>query len=185
MKHKLATRSDSELMLEKSFGVERRETPEFTGYVTRVDIHKAKRQAVMRHEEHAWLIIDDHYKWIQFFPEHSASTVTLMMDDRDRIVIRYIDICLAHGIDPDTGIPWYDDLYLDIVVTPEGTVYPAGRGRVGRSTKRRQNHARAARFCLAGSETHYTGDLAGNQPVSDRIMIKAENSAQFFFSLKD
>lgn len=123
MKHKLATRNDSELMLEKSFGVERRETLEFTGYVTRVDIHKAKRQAVMRHEEHAWLIIDDHYKWIQFFPHDSASTVTLMMDDQDRIVIRYIDICLAHGIDPDTGIPWYDDLYLDIVVTPEGTVH--------------------------------------------------------------
>lgn len=123
MKRKSAARTDSQLMLEKSVHIKRRDTAAFTGYVTQVAIRKAKQQAMMRHEEHAWRIIDDNYTWKQFFPEHSASTVTLMLNEQDSLIIRYIDICLGHGVDPETGIPWYDDLYLDIVVTPEGTVH--------------------------------------------------------------
>ena len=31
----------------------------------------------------------------------------------------YIDICLQHGIDAG-GIPWWDDLFLDVIVFPNG-----------------------------------------------------------------
>lgn len=42
-----------------------------------------------------------------------------MFDPDGRVVQWYIDICARHGVDA-RGVPWYDDLYLDIVVSPAG-----------------------------------------------------------------
>jgi len=40
-----------------------------------------------------------------------------MVDATGVVVQWYIDICASHGVDAD-GIPWFEDLYLDIVVLP-------------------------------------------------------------------
>ncbi len=37
------------------------------------------------------------------------------------IVQWYIDICYRNGI--ENGVPWMDDLYLDIIVLPTGEVF--------------------------------------------------------------
>lgn len=67
-------------------------------------------------------IVDDGYKWVQHFPEHASYVLTSVYDEKDRIVQWYIDICKTQGI-TETGIPWYDDLYLDIVMLPSGGIY--------------------------------------------------------------
>jgi predicted RNA-binding protein associated with RNAse of E/G family len=38
-----------------------------------------------------------------------------MFDDQGEIVEWYIDVCKHQGV-TDQGVPWFDDLYLDIVV---------------------------------------------------------------------
>ena len=44
------------------------------------------------------------------------------MFDRDGNVVQwYLDICQRHGIDAE-GIPWFEDLYLDVVASLAGTV---------------------------------------------------------------
>lgn len=48
-------------------------------------------------------------------------SVTTMFDDRDNIIQWYFDITKQNSID-ENGQPFYDDLYLDIVVFPSGEV---------------------------------------------------------------
>lgn len=43
------------------------------------------------------------------------------MDEDEKILLWYIDMIAAQGIDAD-GIPYFDDLYLDLVVYPDGTI---------------------------------------------------------------
>ena len=44
-----------------------------------------------------------------------------MMDENEKVLLWYIDMIAKQGIDAD-GVPYFDDLYLDLVVYPDGTV---------------------------------------------------------------
>lgn len=44
-----------------------------------------------------------------------------MMDENDEVLVWYIDMIAKQGIDVD-GVPYFDDLYLDLVVYPDGTI---------------------------------------------------------------
>jgi len=44
-----------------------------------------------------------------------------MMNADNEILLWYIDMIAAQGIDAE-GIPYFDDLYLDLVVYPDGTI---------------------------------------------------------------
>lgn len=59
---------------------------------------------------------DSGYYWTQYFPEGKAYAVTLMQNDSNEVVQAYIDIG-QHGLS-DQGIPYSDDLYLDVIVRP-------------------------------------------------------------------
>jgi predicted RNA-binding protein associated with RNAse of E/G family len=65
-------------------------------------------------------IVDDGYMWLQQFPLKEKHSVTTMFDKSGNVVQWYIDICLENGM--EKGIPYMDDLYLDIVVLPSGEV---------------------------------------------------------------
>ncbi|WP_052807173.1 DUF402 domain-containing protein [Risungbinella massiliensis] len=64
-------------------------------------------------------VADQGFLYIQYFPFGEQHTVTTMFSDSGEIVQQYIDIVHSHGQDPD-GVPWYLDLYLDIVMLPTG-----------------------------------------------------------------
>ena len=44
-----------------------------------------------------------------------------MMDENGKVLLWYIDMTAKQGIDVD-GVPYFDDLYLDLVVYPDGTI---------------------------------------------------------------
>lgn len=44
-----------------------------------------------------------------------------MMNQNNEILLWYIDMIASQGVDEDE-IPYFDDLYLDLVVYPDGTV---------------------------------------------------------------
>lgn len=44
-----------------------------------------------------------------------------MMDEEEKILLWYIDMIAGQGIDAD-GVPFFDDLYLNLVVYPDGTI---------------------------------------------------------------
>ncbi len=65
-------------------------------------------------------IIDNNYKWLEFYDYLSKIKLTAIYDENSEIIEWYFDI--AREISKDNGIPYEDDLYLDVVVTPNGDV---------------------------------------------------------------
>lgn len=65
-------------------------------------------------------IMDNNYKWLEFYDYSSKIKLTAIYDENSEIVEWYFDI--AREIGKDNGIPYEDDLYLDVVVTPSGNV---------------------------------------------------------------
>jgi predicted RNA-binding protein associated with RNAse of E/G family len=66
-------------------------------------------------------VADAGYAWLQHFPQGARYTLTTMFDPQGRIVEWYVDICRRLGLD-ERGVPWYEDLYLDILISPEWEV---------------------------------------------------------------
>ena len=66
-------------------------------------------------------IMDKNYKWLEFYDYDSKIKLTAIYDENNKIVEWYFDI--ARKIGKENGIPYEDDLYLDVVVTSEGSIY--------------------------------------------------------------
>ena len=54
-------------------------------------------------------------------PQNDWYCITAMMDENEKVLLWYIDMIAKQGVDVD-GVPYFDDLYLDLVVYPDGTV---------------------------------------------------------------
>ena len=63
-------------------------------------------------------IQDIEYKWLEFYDYSSKERLTAIYDDKNEIVEWYFDI--AKEIGKENGIPYEDDMYLDVVLTPKG-----------------------------------------------------------------
>lgn len=93
----------------------------FKGYVSVSYIEKVKEKLQCNLGERQFCLVDDGYIWILRMPIEKNWVVTTMMDDNENIIEWYFDITKENSIDND-GCPFYDDLYLDIVVLPSGEI---------------------------------------------------------------
>ena len=62
-------------------------------------------------------IAGDNYKWLEFYDYNKKYRLTAMYNEKNEIVEWYFDI--ARRIGKEKGMPYEDDLYLDVVVTPK------------------------------------------------------------------
>ena len=94
------------------------DTPEFTGYITLYCMDAVTAPLVVGYFHRTTCIADAGYSWLKQFPaEEQHFTVTTHFDASGQVVLWYIDICLRIGVG-DNQIPWLDDLYLDLIVSP-------------------------------------------------------------------
>ncbi|WP_324295642.1 ribonuclease FAU-1 family protein [Rossellomorea vietnamensis] len=82
---------------------------------------KVKEPLITQYGDKEVCIVDNGYMWLQHFPMEKNHSLTTMFDANGEIVQWYIDICLENGV--EDGVPWMDDLYLDIVVLPSGEFF--------------------------------------------------------------
>ncbi len=54
-------------------------------------------------------------------PKNDYYCITVMMNDKCEIQVCYIDMIAEQGYDNDE-VPYFYDLYLDLVVYPDGTI---------------------------------------------------------------
>lgn len=66
-------------------------------------------------------IKNNSYFWFELFPKKDNYVMTIMFDDKHKVIQWYIDISKEVCI--DTNVPFQKDLYLDIVITPDGKKY--------------------------------------------------------------
>ena len=64
--------------------------------------------------------MDNNYKWLEFYDYNSKVKLTAIYDENNEIIEWYFDI--AREIGKEKDVPYEDDLYLDVVVTPEGEI---------------------------------------------------------------
>ncbi len=67
------------------------------------------------------LIADTDYSWLQIALKDQFFWVTAMFNNHDSLIEIYIDINAGNCFD-DPENPCFNDMYLDIVILPDGTV---------------------------------------------------------------
>ncbi len=61
-------------------------------------------------------VMDDGYYSIEVVPKNENYAMRLFFNDKKERLEYYFDICKNNGLDNDTLVPFYDDLYLDITL---------------------------------------------------------------------
>ncbi|MFG6494537.1 DUF402 domain-containing protein [Fictibacillus sp. UD] len=122
MEHKTADRPNWKRVTDRHFEVTHKENSCFKGKVTVIHLKQVSEPLVVHYKDHDVCIADNGYTWLQHFPEGEKYTITTVLDSYGKVVQFYIDMCMDHGVNED-GIPWFDDLYLDIVILPDKELF--------------------------------------------------------------
>ncbi|MFM9280230.1 DUF402 domain-containing protein [Paenibacillus jiagnxiensis] len=122
MKRKFGDRANWRRITSRKFACKYVQSDSFTGYVTLYTMLGLKEPLWKTYGGHTFCIADKGYSWLQYYPKDAHFVVTAMFNDKQQIVEWYIDTCRSQGV-TDQGVPWFDDLYLDIVVLGNGEVF--------------------------------------------------------------
>lgn len=121
LKRKNGARDPWPRILERRYEQIDLETPDFTGVVTRLEMTYVRQPLWITSLGQGVRIADVGFVWVHHFPENANHVVTSMFDAHGDLVQHYIDIIWRWGRDT-RGVPWFDDLYLDVVVSSTGAV---------------------------------------------------------------
>lgn len=89
---------------------------EFIGNISLLQIEKVKGNWYVDEEKRC--ILAEGYKWLEIYPENSNYCITAMFNDNNKLIELYIDVAKRLGM--EEGVPYEDDLYLDVVIVPDG-----------------------------------------------------------------
>lgn len=70
--------------------------------------------------ENGLCIQDNNYKWLEFYDYNSKIRMTAIYDEKNEIVEWYFD--MARSLGKENNTPYEDDLYLDVVLRPDGEI---------------------------------------------------------------
>lgn len=121
LKRKYGNRADWKRVEQSKYAQVPLHAKEFQGYITLLNTVKVKKPLITQYGDREVCIVDNGYMWLQHFPFGKHYSVTTMFDAKGEIVQWYIDICLENGV--EGGVPWMDDLFLDIVALPSGEFF--------------------------------------------------------------
>lgn len=88
----------------------------FKGYACYVNFDNIKEPKVVFNGLYNIKIIDNGYEWIMLYPDNEFYSITIIYDNKNNLVEWYFDVASNVGI--VNGIPYQDDLYLDMVILP-------------------------------------------------------------------
>lgn len=121
LKRKYGSRYDWKRVVDKGYAEKYISTSQFTGYVTLLEMNDVAEPLYMTYNGRTVCIANKGYSWLQQFPDEKHFSVTTVFDSSSQIVQWYIDICRENGYCQTNG-PWMDDLFLDLIVLPNGEI---------------------------------------------------------------
>ncbi|MGM9988018.1 MAG: DUF402 domain-containing protein [Bacillaceae bacterium] len=119
MKIKYGNRHNWQRVLESSYRLSQLDA---NTIVATVDIHKISAPLFVTYESEIFNVADVGYRWVQFFFKNKHYAVTTVINSNNEIMQWYIDLCRPYNFTKD-GIPYFIDLYLDIVIFPSNKVF--------------------------------------------------------------
>lgn len=108
-------------ILKKDLYCKNIESDFFTGYIGLFHIHEVSEPQIWRFNGEDLVVCDNGVKWLTILPRDDFYCITAMMNPQKNVLVWYIDMIAGQGKDAD-GVAYIDDLYLDLVVYPDGTV---------------------------------------------------------------
>lgn len=90
----------------------------FSGYISLIKVDKVKQRITIDYEQSDVCLVDDGYKCLMFLPDNEKWCVSAVYNTAGEIVEWYFDMTKENSVD-EQGNPFYDDLYLDIAVSPD------------------------------------------------------------------
>lgn len=69
--------------------------------------------------ENGLCLIDNNYYIVEVLPKNENYAMRVYFNEKKERLEYYFDISLKNGLDEETRIPYYDDLYTDITVTQD------------------------------------------------------------------
>ncbi|WP_193726946.1 DUF402 domain-containing protein [Paenibacillus guangzhouensis] len=121
IKRKIADLSDWNRKLRVTYRQILVKEDDYQGYVTRVQFDDVEEPIWYQPdtEIERYRLVDDQYVWLQYFPNHANYAVTTVIDPNGVLVHHYVDIHAGNGVSSE-GVPYFDDLFLDLVILPSG-----------------------------------------------------------------
>ena len=93
----------------------------FEGYLGLIKIEQVTEPQIWEFNGEKIDVCSSGLKGLSILPENDFYCITAMLNEKNEILLWYIDMIADKGTDED-GIPYFDDLYLDLVVYPNGTI---------------------------------------------------------------
>lgn len=119
MKRRYADARNSSDILESEFKNFYINDANFKGNISILRIKKVKQKWCVDEENRC--ILNDNYTWMEIYPTNKNYCITVMLDENKNIKEWYFDICKQNGV--EDGVPFEDDLYLDVVIVPDGRIH--------------------------------------------------------------
>ena len=94
------------------------ESDYFNGYMCYTKLNNIDEPLVVNNGLYDLCIIKNDYEWYQLFSLDKNYVLTIMLDENKDVIQWYFDISKNIGI--ENGIPYEDDMYLDMIITKEG-----------------------------------------------------------------
>ena len=95
-------------------------------------------------------IVERGYRWVQIAREGAPVWLTAMFDERGRFLQMYFDVTAGNRFDNPED-PCFRDMYLDVVVTPEGKLLVLDQDELDEALQKGEitpeEHDRAERVC--------------------------------------
>lgn len=108
-------------ILSKEISGKQIDTDFFKGYIGLIEMKEVSEIQKWNFNGEEFAVCAQGFKWLSILPRDNFYCITAMIDEKDNIAVWYIDMIAGQGIDAD-GIPYFDDLYLDLVVFPNGEI---------------------------------------------------------------
>ena len=112
-------RNKSNNILEKEYKNMRIDNEEFKGNISLLDIKNVKSPWYVDDENRC--ILGNNFKWLEIYPDGKNYCLTVIYDDKEKVSEWYYDI--ARTVGEEKGVPYEDDLYLDVVIVPDGRIH--------------------------------------------------------------
>ncbi|MBP3255040.1 MAG: DUF402 domain-containing protein [Clostridia bacterium] len=119
MKRRFADARGNKDIINKEFHNYYINNDDFKGNISILKLNEVKQKWIVDEENRC--ILDNNYIWIEVYPDDKNFCITVMCDENLNTKEWYFDICKRNGI--EEGVPYEDDLYLDIVIVPDGRMH--------------------------------------------------------------
>lgn len=169
MKRRFADGRSNEHIIEKEYKNYYIHDEEFKGNVSVLKLIKTSKEWHVDEEERC--IFASGYTWVEIYPENENYCITIMLDENLKTKEWYFDMSKQNGI--EDGVPYEDDLYLDVVIIPNGKVNILDENELESAYKNNEISEEEFKLAYKAKDVvieRYANDIEKLEELTNRIL---------------